>query len=94
MSRGTAGRCSAVCCLRSTSSSRRTPPGCEFTETLDRLRDDVLGSVPAFQELTQVLREESARQLHRSLEDVSVELSLNDPWTSTERSSSWSTNAG
>ena len=27
-----------------------------------------------------MLREESARQLHRSLEDVSVELSLNDPW--------------
>jgi putative ATP-dependent endonuclease of OLD family len=52
----------------------------EFTDTLTRLRDDVLGSVPSFQELLRVLREESARQIHREVEDVSVDLSLHDPW--------------
>lgn len=52
----------------------------EFTESLARLRDDVLGAVPSFQELLQILREESARQIHRNVEDVTVDLSLHDPW--------------
>lgn len=52
----------------------------QFEETMRTLRDDVLASVPGFETLVQVLREESARQLQRTVEDVNVEFSLHDPW--------------
>ena len=48
----------------------------EFTQTLERLRDDVLGAVPGFQDLVTILREESARQLHRTVEEVRVVVRL------------------
>ena len=52
----------------------------EFTETMEQLRDNVLASVPGFQTLVSVVREESARQLQRTVDEVSVEFSLHDPW--------------
>jgi putative ATP-dependent endonuclease of OLD family len=52
----------------------------QFRQTMEVLRDEVLASVPSFVELVTVLREESARQLQRTVEDVSVEFSLYDPW--------------
>jgi putative ATP-dependent endonuclease of OLD family len=52
----------------------------EFEESMRHLREEVLGSVPGFQTLVEVVREESARQLQRSVDEVSVEFSLHDPW--------------
>lgn len=52
----------------------------EFEETMQQLRDNVLASVPEFQTLVDVVREESARQLQRTVEEVAVEFSLHDPW--------------
>lgn len=52
----------------------------EFTETMGQLRDNVLASVPGFQTLVNVVREESARQLQKTVGEVSVEFSLHDPW--------------
>lgn len=52
----------------------------DFANALAKLRDEVLGSVPSFQELLQILREESAKQIHRNVEDVTVDLALHDPW--------------
>jgi putative ATP-dependent endonuclease of OLD family len=52
----------------------------QFENTMVELRDNVLGSVPGFVELTSTLRDEAARQLGRRVEDVRAELSLHDPW--------------
>ena len=52
----------------------------EFTETMDHLRENVLASVPGFQALIDVVKEESARQLQRTVEEVDVDFSLHDPW--------------
>jgi putative ATP-dependent endonuclease of the OLD family len=52
----------------------------EFEETMEQLRDNVLASVPGFQTLVDVVREESARQLQRTVDEVDVEFSLHDPW--------------
>ncbi len=47
---------------------------------MDFLRDEVLASVPGFVTLAEVIKEESARQLQRTVDEVSVSLSLYDPW--------------
>jgi putative ATP-dependent endonuclease of OLD family len=52
----------------------------EFEETMAQLRDNVLASIPGFQTLVDAVREESARQLQRTVEEVGVEFSLHDPW--------------
>jgi putative ATP-dependent endonuclease of OLD family len=52
----------------------------EFTETMEFLREDVLASVPGFRTLVEVLREESAGQLQKTVDEVDVNLSLHDPW--------------
>lgn len=52
----------------------------EFAEAMEQLRDNVLASVPGFQTLVDVVREESARQLQRTVDEVAVEFSLHDPW--------------
>jgi putative ATP-dependent endonuclease of OLD family len=51
-----------------------------FREAMEELRDEVLASVPSFQSLVEVIRSETARQLQRTVEDVSVEFALHDPW--------------
>lgn len=52
----------------------------EFADAMQELRDNVLASVPGFETLVEVVREESARQLQRTVDDVRVEFSLHDPW--------------
>lgn len=52
----------------------------EFTDAMTSLRDDVLGAAEGFPELRAILREESARQLQRSVADVDVDFALHDPW--------------
>lgn len=60
---------------------RRSPEKMrEFEETMERLRTEILGSVPAFEQLASVIRRESARQLQRSEDDIYVRLDLHDPW--------------
>jgi putative ATP-dependent endonuclease of OLD family len=52
----------------------------EFTNAMTALRDDVLGAADGFRELRTILREESARQLQRTVADVDVDFALHDPW--------------
>jgi putative ATP-dependent endonuclease of the OLD family len=52
----------------------------EFTDAMTSLRDDVLGAAEGFPELRAILREESARQLQRTVADVLVDFALHDPW--------------
>jgi putative ATP-dependent endonuclease of OLD family len=52
----------------------------DFTETMHRLRDDVLTSVPEFETLVGTIRTQTARQLQRTIEEIDVEFSLYDPW--------------
>jgi putative ATP-dependent endonuclease of OLD family len=59
---------------------RDTARMAEFEETMAYLRANVLESVPGFSTLVEVVREESARQLQRTVDEVSVEFSLHDPW--------------
>lgn len=53
----------------------------EFDTTINHLMDNVLSGVPRFAQLRKTLREEAARQLHRTVEDVGVDFSLRDPWS-------------
>lgn len=53
----------------------------KFDESINHLLNEVLGAVPWFQELRQILKDESARQMQRSVNDVDVDFSLRDPWS-------------